>query len=125
MYSALSQMLRFPAFLGTFKNSHLDFQPVIAEWDTSAVTDMSGMVRYSISKYVCLSMPPADLPSLDPAACMKFSGSAFNTGSLNGWNVRRVTDMQFMVSSCLGKNSFVAGQLVHLTFFPDHTVRLG
>jgi hypothetical protein len=43
---------------------------------------------------------------------VKFYDSGFNTGSLNGWNVAKVTSMEFMVSSCVVKNSYVSGQLV-------------
>jgi hypothetical protein len=32
--------------------------------------------------------------------CVKFFGSVFNTGNLNGWNVAKVTNMDYMVSSC-------------------------
>jgi hypothetical protein len=43
----------FESFSGLFYSSDAGFQPVINEWDTSAVTRMNMMVRYKFRTFLC------------------------------------------------------------------------
>jgi Mycoplasma protein of unknown function, DUF285 len=104
--------LALSAFSDTFYNSSAGFQPMIDVWDTSAVTDMVGMVRYNICTYTWILRSHQLISFPFYPTCGKFIFSDFNSGSLNGWNVGKVTAMDNMVSSCRRKDSYdVAGEL--------------